>query len=139
MAQSSGIYQETLDQITTHLIFPRHLTSGHEHESILMQLVLAAIRSTDEIFPLPLSSKKFLQSFQRTHPLASAITISTELQNLSPGEMLGFYVRKQKSCLVVYHTPKTSLPKEYIVSTFPVTMKKFGINGCDGGIQVKMI
>lgn len=139
MAYLTGIRQETLEQLTTHLVLSRNLPPCHEHESILIKLVLDAFRSINEIVSFPTSSKKLLQNFQKLHPVVDPITISTELQNLSPGEMLEFYVRKQNSCLVVYHTPKPSLPKEYIISTFSVSMKKSEINGCDGDIQVYII
>lgn len=131
------IPQETLEQITTHLVFPRNLPSGcHEHGSMLVQLVLDAMRAAaNDNFQLPLTSIKLLQRFQKLMPLIDSNAISTELQQLNPGEMLGMYVRKQNSCLIVYHLPATD---EYIVSTFPVLLTKNQLYDCDSDAQVKL-
>lgn len=147
-APSIKISQDTLQQLTVHLVFPRNLPSyWHEHETILARLMLDAVQDTHGIFPLPSSSIKLLQCFEKLHPLVDATAISTELQQLRPGEMIGLYVRKQNSCLVVYapsvkpNSPslKPNSPSRCIVSTFPVLLKKIEINNCDGDIQVKMI
>lgn len=144
MAASSAIPQDTLEQITTHLVFPRNVPSSfdscYDHGSLLVTSLLDAIRSINEIYSLPLSSIKLIENFRKLHPLVDASTISTELRNLEAGEMLGMFVRKQNTCLVVYNASSTNSSlsaNEYVVSTFPVLLNKTEIHGCDSDIQVK--
>lgn len=135
---STVIPQNTLEQITTHLVFPRELpSSSHQHEATLVRLILETLKTINE---LPSTTMKLLQCFQKLHPLVDATTIADELKKLEPGEMLGMYVRKQNSCLVVYHAPKmqpSQSPNEYVVSTFPVKLDKKDIYGFESDIQVK--
>lgn len=136
---STKIPQDTLEQITTHLVFPRELpSSSHQHEAILIRLMLETLQTIND---LPSSTMKLLQCFQKLHPLVDATTIADELKKLKPGEMLGLYVRKQNSCLVVYapkmQTPQS--PSEYVVSTFPVKLNKNDIYDCKSDLQVKKL
>lgn len=132
----SNVSQETLDQITTHLVLPRQLPSllDVKHERKLVGLVLDAIGPTYKL-------AKMFQKFQQMHPLVDADAIATELRNLKPCEMLGFYIRKQNCCLTVYRAPATASvsstePNEYIVSTFPILLDKKDVQDCESDLHV---
>lgn len=139
----SKLSQEALDQITTHLVLPRHLSSLLlvEHERKLVGLVLDAMGDPNEISAN--KTVKMFQSFQKLHPLVNADAVAAELRNLQPGEMLALYVRRQNTCLTVYHTPTaasilTAEPKEYIVSTFPVLFDNKDVQDCESDLHVSI-
>lgn len=140
--------QPVLEQLATHVVFPRHLPNTespdlHQHELFLIQLMTQTVDAVNQIVTLPTDTVKMMYKFSSLHPLNDPELLSNELNALSSDEMLCAYVRQQNCGLIIYRFPSLDSsgdqPGRYIVSTFPGKLKPediLGGGGCNNDLQV---